>query len=69
LHDPGQRLFRNLNDKVYLVRHAAKSMDPVAISLQPLLDQLIQVIPVFVIKENILPAVSAQHHMIDLTPT
>jgi hypothetical protein len=34
-------------------------MDPMAISFHPLLDQSIQVIPIFIIKENVLPAISA----------
>ena len=42
-------------------------MDPMAISFHPLLEQQIQVIPIFVIEENVLPAVSAQHYMIAST--
>ena len=42
-------------------------MDPMAVSFQPVLDQQIEVIPIFVVKENILPAVPAQHHMIEPT--
>jgi hypothetical protein len=38
LHYPGQRIFRDL-DSLYLVRHAAKTMDPMSISFHPLLDQ------------------------------
>jgi hypothetical protein len=59
LHYPGQRIFRDLDSQVYGVRHAAKTVDPMAISFHPLLDQSIQVIPIFVIRENVLPAISA----------
>jgi hypothetical protein len=54
-----QRIFRDLDSPVYGVRHAAKTVDPMAISFHPLLDRSIQVIPIFVIKENVLPAISA----------
>lgn len=40
-------------------------MDPMTVSLHTLLNEQIQVISVFVIEENVLPAVSAQDDMIE----
>jgi hypothetical protein len=56
---PGQRIFRDQDSQAYEVRHAAKTVDPMSISFHPLLDQSIQVIPIFVIRENVLSAISA----------
>jgi hypothetical protein len=42
-------------------------MDPMAESLDSLLDQVVEVEEVLVGEENLLPAVAPEHHVVDAT--
>ena len=64
LHDPRQGIFGDLYEQMNVVGHATKTMNPMAVAFHPLLKQQIQVIPIVVDEENILPTISAQHDMI-----
>jgi len=64
LHDRTQRGVLHLNSQMKVVGHATEGMDPMAIALYALLKQPIQVMTVFLIKENILPSVTSKNHMI-----
>ena len=48
-----------------MVGHAAEPMDSMAIALDGLLDQPIQVRPGLFLEENSLPPVPPEHHVID----
>ena len=65
LHDWAQRFVLHLNGKMEVVGHATETMNPMAIALDSLLEQPIQVMPVFVIEENILAPIPPKNHMIN----
>jgi hypothetical protein len=64
LHDVRQRKVADLHLKMHMVGHKAKRMNPTLIPLTLFLKDLIEAVPLLVVRKDVLPGVPAKDNMV-----